>query len=196
MPAEPDKLRLPRPGQCVCVRFRSGEKKVADVMRLSESCDAALCKTIKLGLTFWLHPQRIHAKRDPPDAKIDFQGIEVQRLQQALDSDGRLGNLPGGKVKKYPGFVTAPSQYCVRVARNLTTGAHSAEDDGALSLELEAIIDMGSQEVKKTLRELGEGATADRILQRRGESSHQFLAAVKKRQKPPPRLVPGQELKC
>ena len=107
MPAQPDKLCLPRPGKCVCVRFRSGEKKVADVMRHSESGDAALCKTIKLGLTFWLHPQRIHAKRDPdirdwelceePDAKIDFQVIEVQRLQQTLDSDGRLGNLPGDR---------------------------------------------------------------------------------------------------
>ena len=65
------------------------------------------------------------------------------------------------------------------MARNLTAGAHSTEDDGALSQELEKIIDLGTQEVKNTLRELGEGATADRILQRRGESSHQFLAAVK-----------------
>jgi hypothetical protein len=79
----------------VRVEFQSGEKKVADVMKLSELCEAALCKTMKSGMTFWLQPQRIHANNDPdiyewehleePEQKVDLQGEEVRRLHGALE---------------------------------------------------------------------------------------------------------------
>jgi hypothetical protein len=198
----------PLPGQCVLVWLQSGPKAVADVMKLSESCDAALCKTIKSKRTFWLHPQCIHAKKDPTilkwelmperDEKIDFRGHEIQRLHRALHSDGRLGTLRGGgAVKKYSGFVTAPSQYCVRVIRNLADGADPVEDvDDPLSEELKKSMDIGAKEVLRRFRELPEGMTPDRIWQHKGESRVQFLATVQGRQPPPKRLKHGQEFKC
>lgn len=209
----------PRPGRCVRVKFQSGEQKVADVMKFrrheAELCDAALCKTIKSGMTFWLHPQRIHANNDPdiyewehleePEQKVDLQGEEVRRLQGALSSDGRLGRIPGGRVNEYPLFVTAPSQYIVRVARNLAEGAPSMtlsteEDVGRVlsqTQELEKIIDSAAKEVMKSFRKrkVPEGVTLD-VLQRQGKTRDRFLTAVQGRRAPLKRLEQGKEYKC
>jgi hypothetical protein len=84
-------------------------------------------------------------------------------------------------VKKYSKFVTAPSQYCVRVIRNLADGVNPVDDiDGTLSEELQKSMDIGAKEVLRRFREHPVGMTPDRILQHEGESLDQFLATVPK----------------
>jgi hypothetical protein len=87
-------------------------------------------------------------------------------------------------VNEYPLFVTAPSQYIVRVARNLADGAPSMtlsteEDVGRVlsqTLELENMIDSAAKELMKSFRkrEVPESVTLEHVLQRQGKTRDRF----------------------
>eukprot|EP00397_Hematodinium_sp_SG-2012_P020972 GEMP01021639.1.p1 GENE.GEMP01021639.1~~GEMP01021639.1.p1 ORF type:complete len:700 (+),score=113.65 GEMP01021639.1:95-2194(+) len=187
------------------------DKRWVDIiLQESGNTDRLFCETTRQRdretFAFWFSPSAVTRGQDDiverfelgdePEEKEELREDEVRRLHKAFaQPDLRLNNR---QVKRFPGFITQPSQYFAKATILDTNASSEKRDEVEQRMETLMMLAAGSREMRNEINSMSEFdqvAAMAKLLSKSNMTREEWAASFTK-PKEKPVLIPFHIYQC